>query len=293
MGKGFTPCVVARHRSRRAAQWRSRETGQLLGHYTVDGLPVQLYGQIKNGTGEIFDQAKQTTYAFKDSKLVGMNRLDQGRVTPDDELLFNTVTAAVGAPEAAAGLKAAGELGVQGFKRLLSREGFDLAGLGLTSENVLTRAYAGAQLQAEAAEARLQGAHRPFDGFPPDSHTPGAGPGGARPEAPPAVGGGDHPSTTVPGSGSTEHPVPTGAGMHDSQFPSTPQPHTILGPGDEMLPVVPEGAAGIPAQNGAGMAYEIPPGTEGLDPRVARVRVMDPVLSGRYPYPDGYVSDDK
>ena len=197
------------------------------------------------------------------------------------------------APAVASSAPAAGELGVQGFKRLLSREGFDLAGLGLTSENVLTRAYAGAQLQAEAAEARLQGAHRPFDGFPPDSHTPGAGPGGARPEAPPAVGGGDHPSTTVPGSGSTEHPVPTGAGIHDSQFPSTPQPHTILGPGDEMLPVVPEGAAGIPAQNGAGMAYEIPPGTEGLDPRVARVRVMDPVLSGRYPYPDGYVSDDK
>lgn len=153
--------------------------GHLLGDYTVDGLPVQMYGQLKNGTGEIFDQAKQTTYTFKDGKLVGMNRLDQGRVTPDDELLFNAVTAAVGAPEAAAGVKAAGEVGVQGFKRLLGREGFDLAGSGLTSENVLPRALAGAELQAEAAQARLTGSPHHLDNSPTDARALGPDPNAA------------------------------------------------------------------------------------------------------------------
>lgn len=264
--------------------------GHLLGDYTVDGLPVQMYGQLKNGTGEIFDQAKQTTYTFKDGKLVGMNRLDQGRVTPDDELLFNAVTAAVGAPEAAAGLKAAGEVGVQGFKRLLGREGFDLAGSGLTSENVLPRALAGAELQAEAAQARLQGAHRPFDPFPSDPHTPTAGPGAGHPDGPPPVGAGEHPPHTQAGASTGDNSAPVGPGAHESGPAATPQPHTILGPGNEMLPAVPEDAVGVPAINGAGTVYDIPAGTEGLDPRVARVRVMDPVLSGRYPYPDGYVS---
>lgn len=264
--------------------------GHLLGDYTVDGLPVQLYGQLKNGTGQIFDQAKQTTYTFKDGKLVGMNRLDQGRVTPDDELLFNAVTAAVGAPEAAAGVKAAGEVGVQGFKRLLGREGFELAGSGLTSENVIPRALAGAELQAEAAQARLQGAHRPFDPFPSDTHPPTAGPGTAHPEGSPPVGADEHPPHTPPGAANGDNSAPVGPGGHESGPPATPQPHTILGPGNETLPAVPENAVGVPAINGAGTVYDIPAGTEGLDPRVARVRVMDPVLSGRYPYPDGYVS---
>lgn len=44
------------------------------------------------------------------------------------------------------------------------------------------------------------------------------------------------------------------------------------------------------AENGKGIVYDIPAGTEGLDSRVARVRVMDPVTTGNYQYPHGYVS---
>lgn len=170
--------------------------GHLLGDYSVDGQPVQMYGQLKNGTGEIFDQAKQTTFTFKDGKLVGQTRLDPGRVTPDDELLFNAVTTAVGAPEAAAGVKIVGEAGVQGFKKLLGREGFDLAASGLTSENVIPRALAGAQLQADAAQARLSGLPHQFDPYP-----SGAAPGVTHDGLPP-VGSGDH-LPPVP----SEHPA--------------------------------------------------------------------------------------
>ncbi|MFL0292789.1 toxin glutamine deamidase domain-containing protein [Mycobacterium sp. SMC-18] len=142
--------------------------GHLLGDYTVDGLPAQLYGQLKNGSGQIFDQARQTSYTFKDGKLVGMSRLDQGRVTPDDELLFNAVTAAVGAPEAAAGVKAAGELGVQGLKRLLSKEGFDVTAAPIAASDVLPHAMTAAEAQAAMAEERLRpgGLHGVFDAYP-------------------------------------------------------------------------------------------------------------------------------
>jgi hypothetical protein len=143
--------------------------GHLLGNYLVNGQPIQLYGQLKNGSGQIFDQARQTTYTFKDGKLVGQTRLDPGTVTPDDELLFNAVTTAVGAPEAAAGVKVVGEVGVEGFKRLLGREGFDLAASGVTSDNVIPRALAGAQLQADAAQARLNGLTHQFDAYPPNT----------------------------------------------------------------------------------------------------------------------------
>lgn len=252
--------------------------GYLLGDYLVNGQPVQMYGQLKNGTGQIFDQAKLTTYTFKDGKLVGQTRLDAGRVTPDDELLFNAVTAAVGAPELAAGAKVVGEVGVEGFKRLLGREGFDLAASGVTSENVIPKALAGAQLQAEAAQARLSGLPHQLDSHPPTG-MPGAG--GAD-DLPPVAAGEHSPSSGTP---SGAHPVPGSLDPSD-----TPPLHTISGPNGELLPAVPDNAIGTPAQNGAGMVYDVAPGTDGLDPRVARVRVMDPVLTGRYPYPDGYVT---
>ncbi|MFD6322039.1 hypothetical protein ACFWOL_03990 [Streptomyces sp. NPDC058442] len=38
-----------------------------------------------------------------------------------------------------------------------------------------------------------------------------------------------------------------------------------------------------------GWAYDIPAGTKGLDHRVVQVRVMDPVTTGKYQYPNGYV----
>lgn len=193
--------------------------GHLLADYTADGQPVQMYGQLKNGTGTIFDQAKQTSFTFKDGKLVGMNRLDQGQVTPDDELLFNAVTLAVGGPEMAAGVKATGELGVQGIKKLLGREAFDLAAPGAASE-VLPHAMTAAEAQAALAAERLNPSLRPdLTPFSSGPHPPGVGPGGVHPDLPPVahdtppIGTGHHDSASSPhGSGA-------GAGADDVHHP--------------------------------------------------------------------------
>ncbi len=54
---------------------------------------------------------------------------------------------------------------------------------------------------------------------------------------------------------------------------------------------VPEGANGpIPAESGKGFQFTGGSGGDPLSPRVAGVRVMDPVTSGKYLYPNGYVS---
>lgn len=63
---------------------------------------------------------------------------------------------------------------------------------------------------------------------------------------------------------------------------------SIVRVGEFKLPGVPRGATGTPVQTGKGLEYEIPRGTPELDPRVTHVRVMDPVTSGKYQYPDGY-----
>lgn len=66
-------------------------------------------------------------------------------------------------------------------------------------------------------------------------------------------------------------------------------PPVLQGPGGETLPLVPEDATGSVVNNGKGLMFDIPPGTNGLDSRVVGVRVMAPVDSGPYPYPSGYV----
>nr|WP_231987427.1 hypothetical protein [Mycobacterium sp. E2238] len=38
--------------------------GRFMFTHTVDGQPVQVYGQLKNGAGEFFDQAMSTSYTF-------------------------------------------------------------------------------------------------------------------------------------------------------------------------------------------------------------------------------------
>ncbi|WP_433456649.1 DUF6531 domain-containing protein (plasmid) [Streptomyces sp. CA-142005] len=63
---------------------------------------------------------------------------------------------------------------------------------------------------------------------------------------------------------------------------------SVTGPAGETLPL-PKGATGTPVNTGKGWAYDIPAGTKGLDPRVTQVRVMDPVTTGKYQYPNGYV----
>jgi len=254
--------------------------GQLLGDYTVDGQAVQMYGQLKNGTGQIFDQARQTTFTFKDGKLVGMSRLDQGKVTPDDELLFNAVTTAVGAPEMAVGAKAAGEFGVQGIKKLLSREGFDLAGPGVAAGDVLPHALTSAETQAAAAEARLHPGYRPeFDAHTPGSHPPGAGPGTAHPGEPP-VGVGDHHSSSVVDSPAVHDGVSGGAAEYAPEAP-----HAAADLNSAFVGGQPTSDL---AQQVADYSTHHAPVPTGGDPAMA-----DRVVLGRYAPEGGYIGEAK
>jgi hypothetical protein len=62
----------------------------------------------------------------------------------------------------------------------------------------------------------------------------------------------------------------------------------VLRVGDVKLSAVPKGAIGTPTVTGKGLEYGIPAGTPELDPRVAGIRIMDPVATGKYQYPKGY-----
>lgn len=64
----------------------------------------------------------------------------------------------------------------------------------------------------------------------------------------------------------------------------------VIRAGELKLPGVPEGAIGTPVRTGKGLEYQIPRGTPELAPRVTSIRVMDPVTTGKYQYPNGYVS---
>jgi hypothetical protein len=174
--------------------------GHFVFTYAVNGQPVQVVGQLKNGTGEFFDQATGTNYTVKDGKLVDMRTPDPGRVEATPEPLWTAISLAVGAPELKAGTVAAW----QGLKNLFSREALE----GLGPDNVLGRAFAGAQARAEMAEQNLpQRAPLPDIGGQP---VPGAHPG-----LPPVV---EHTPPAGPGHGIlVEHP-----------------------PGEPQLPVVPD-----------------------------------------------------
>jgi len=50
----------------------------------------------------------------------------------------------------------------------------------------------------------------------------------------------------------------------------------------------PKGAVGTITDNGKGLKYLIPRGTPELDPRVTQIRIMNPVTTGKYHYPNGY-----
>lgn len=131
--------------------------GHFMFTYNVNGQPVQAYGQLKNGTGEFFDQATGTYYTFNGGKLTGMRTPDPGQVEATSEPLFTAITLAVGAPE----LKASGEVLVQGVKMLFSREMLE----GLSADNVFPRALAGAEDHFQAAERNLA-SHTPLPGEP-------------------------------------------------------------------------------------------------------------------------------
>jgi hypothetical protein len=133
---------------------RTSPDGHFLFGYTADGQPVQVTGQLKNGTGEIFDQGTQTYYTFKDGKLIGTRTLDAGRAEGTDEPLLTAVTLAVGAPA----LKAGGEAAWQGLKTLLERQVLG-SGADITSDNVLPRAVAAAETRAQGAAQGLATDH--------------------------------------------------------------------------------------------------------------------------------------
>ena len=140
-------------------------------------------GQIATLEGQLqqLDDLIGTNYTFKDGKLVDMCTPDPGRVEATPEPLWTAISLAVGAPELKAGTVAAW----QGLKNLFSREALE----GLGPDNVLGRAFAGAQARAEMAEQNLpQRAPLPdiggqpvpsaHPGLPPVvEHTPPAGPG--------------------------------------------------------------------------------------------------------------------
>lgn len=177
------------------------------GHFTftykVNGQPVQAYGQLKNGTGEFFDQATGTYYTFNGGKLTGMRTPDPGKVEATAEPLFTAVTLATGVPA----LKAGGEAAFQGLKMLFSREMLE----GVTADNVFPRALAGAEERVQAAEQNLA-SHAPLPGEPvPGTH----------PLEPPPV---EHAPPAPHGDVPVEHAP---AGPHVGALPDSPAPVVI------------------------------------------------------------------
>jgi len=174
--------------------------GHFMFTYNVNGQPVQAFGELKNGTGEFFDQATGTYYTFNGGKLTGMRTPDPGQVEATSEPLFTAITLAVGAPE----LKASGEVLVQGVKMLFSREMLE----GLSADNVFPRALAGAEEHFQAAERNLA-SHTPLPGEPvPGTH----------PLEPPAV---EHTPPASHGDVPAEHAP---AGPHVPALPDTHAP---------------------------------------------------------------------
>lgn len=174
--------------------------GHFMFTYNVNGQSVQAFGQLKNGTGEFFDQATGTYYTFNGGKLTGTRTPDPGQVEATSEPLFTAVTLAVGAPE----LKAGSEALVQGVKMLFSREMLE----GVTADNVLPRALAGAEEHFQAAERNLT-SHGPLPG------TSGEPVPGTHPLEPPPV---EH---TPPADAPLEHAP---AGPHAPALPDSPPP---------------------------------------------------------------------
>ncbi|MGD1239952.1 TNT domain-containing protein [Mycobacterium seoulense] len=183
--------------------------GRFMFTHTVDGQPVQVYGQLKDGAGEFFDQAMGTSYTFSGGKLTGMRTLDPGKVEATPEPLWSAITTAVGGY----GLKAGGQVAWQGLKTLFSREALE----GLTGDNVLARALSGAEERAANAGADLT---------PHGSPTPGVGgepvPGTTHPGPAPVVEHSPHPA-------SGELPPDAGppAGPHVPVAPDSPAPPVV------------------------------------------------------------------
>jgi hypothetical protein len=229
---------------------RSSADGHFLFGYNADGQPVQVTGQLKNGTGEVFDQGTGTYYTFKDGKLVGMRTPDPGQVEATSEPLFTAVTLAVGGPE----IKAGGEAAIQGFKSLLERRAIGLGG-DITSENVLARTFSAAETRTEQAQQQLAAEHA--------EHVPASLPPGAVGDHPPPLTTTEHPAPAPP------HELPpAGGGVHVPVEPlpevPAPLPHDSplfegyhpVDPGPEFTN--PDGSLHYPDDMAPGHVYAIP-----------------------------------
>jgi hypothetical protein len=193
------------------ASVRASPDGHFMFTYTVNGQPVQVVGQLKNGTGEFFDQATGTNYTFKDGKLVELRTLDPGRAEATPEPLWTAITAAVGAPALKAGTVAAW----QGLRTLFSRELLEAGGMGLTPDEVFPRAVAIAEQRAAAVQQDLTARVPPAGtGGLPTGELPGsaAQPGPVatveHPAAGPGAGVGEHPPGGLPPPTVSDSPAP-------------------------------------------------------------------------------------
>ncbi|OIN81859.1 TNT domain-containing protein [Mycobacterium malmoense] len=212
--------------------------GHFVFTYNVNGQPVQVVGQLKNGTGEFFDQATGTYYTFNGGKLAGMRTPDPGKVEATSEPLWSAITLAVGGAE----LKAGGAAAWQGLKTFFNREALE----GLTSENVLPRALAGAQQRFEAAEQNLT-THGPLPdtsgqpvpgthpGPPPlVEHTPPAAPGDIPPGEPHLPVIADSPPPLVPDQ--PPRPLPADSLLFHDYHPIEPGPEFTRADGGLIYP---------------------------------------------------------
>lgn len=249
---------------------RASADGHFLFGYDADGQPVQVTGQLKNGTGEIFDQGRGTYYTFKDGKLVGMRTPDPGRVEATDEPLLTAVTLAAGAPE----IKAAGEGAVQGFKSLLERRAAGMAG-DITSDNVIAQSVAAAEARTEVAQQELAAEHAPTS-LPPSAageHPPPVEHAPAPTHEPPPlehapVGGGAHePVVPLP---DVPEPLPHDSPVFEGYHPADPGPEFTN----------PDGSLRYPDTSLPGHVYAIP-GT------VSEAHLPAGTVIDRFGYPGG------
>lgn len=108
-----------------------------------------------------------------------------------------------------------------------------------------------------------------------------------------------HASPSRPAQGASTTPaitfvateaVPGGVDTGMIHGPPLGRPNFVANANGEIVPV-PEGAVGpTMVDSGKGFQFTGGSGGRGLNPRVTDVRIMDPVTSGKYTYPDGYVS---
>ncbi|BCO38089.1 hypothetical protein MHEC_45220 [Mycobacterium heckeshornense] len=203
---------------------RSSPDGRFIFGYTVDGQPVQVTGQLKNGTGEIFDQRTQTYYTFTNGKLTGIRTLDEGRAIPDDQLLQNAFVTAVGAGPTLVAGKAGAEAAWQGLKALFTREG---------------RAADAAESRAHAVAQSLTTDH-PLHFSPttnsehPTPLTASEHPAGPTAHEPAQPGGGPH-TAPIPGS-EVPHPLPSDSPLFHGYHPIEPGPEFTRADGSLIYP---------------------------------------------------------